>query len=118
MHASNKKREEIKIFWKNWNLLFEFLTQFFENLTKKCLSSKKSNFRKKWFLMPKLCFSGKNYYWPMFFLLKIKKTHFWKFEKFVNLRFFQFEVKPGLSEGLAPEDSPHVKQKDMMLLLS
>ena len=47
MHAGNKKCEKIKSFWKNLNLIFEFLTQFFENLTKKRLSPKKIKLSKK-----------------------------------------------------------------------
>ena len=34
---------------------------------------------------------------------------------FANFWFFQYGAKSGLAEGLAPEDSPHIKQKEMMM---
>ena len=83
MHAGKKKCEKIKIFWKNINLIFEFLTQFFENLTQKTLKSeKKSNFRKSDFWCQKSASRAKITTGWYFFDQKSKKKplflKFWK----------------------------------------
>ena len=47
MHASDKKCEKIKGFWKIWKKIFEFLTKFFWKFDQKTLKSEKYQTFKK-----------------------------------------------------------------------
>ena len=88
---------------KKLKLNFWILDPIFRKLDKKTLMSEKIKFSKKWFLMSKKGFSGKNYYWLIFFGPKIKeKTLFLKI--FKNLRsydFFSMRQNPGWLRGLS-----------------
>ena len=82
MHAGKKKCEKIKSFWKNLNLIFEFLTQFFENLTKKRLSpKKKQTFEKVIFDAKKVLLGPKLLLGDIFLTKNQRKNHFFKILK-------------------------------------
>ena len=78
---------------------------------------KKSNFRKSDFWCQKRASRVKITTGWYFLAKKSKKKRFFKnFENFAILWFFHYKAKSGLAEGLVPEDSPHIKLKDMKML--
>ena len=88
MHASKKILKKI-CFWKKIEIKFLNSWPNFRKFDKKTLMSEKFKFSKKWFLMSKTGFSGKSYYWLIFFGPKIKEKKLF-LKIFKNLRSYDF----------------------------